>query len=188
MTVPNPFIRALFDYDKTADCGFLSQALGFKFGDVLHVLDCGDEEWWQARKVSPQNEAEEVGFIPSKHRSDKLWVDSRSSAATPNLILFLLLGKKITCSRAFLALFLMLFLFLPLCRVERKEWSRVNTKERVGLFTRGRLTDAASLTLCIPCVNLRCHPSCRTTAETAWALKVITAEHNCAVGAVSYRL
>lgn len=66
------FIRALFDYDKTADCGFLSQALGFKFGDVLHVLDCGDEEWWQARKVSPQNEAEEVGFIPSKHRSEAL--------------------------------------------------------------------------------------------------------------------
>lgn len=63
-------LRALFDYDKTADCGFLSQALGFRFGDVLHVLDCGDEEWWQARKVSPQNEAEEVGFIPSKHRSD----------------------------------------------------------------------------------------------------------------------
>uniref|UniRef100_A0A3B5LAW9 Uncharacterized protein n=1 Tax=Xiphophorus couchianus TaxID=32473 RepID=A0A3B5LAW9_9TELE len=63
------YIRALFDYDKTADCGFLSQALGFKFGDVLHVLDCGDEEWWQARKVCPQNEAEEVGFIPSKHRN-----------------------------------------------------------------------------------------------------------------------
>uniref|UniRef100_A0AAQ5YF34 Discs, large homolog 4a (Drosophila) n=1 Tax=Amphiprion ocellaris TaxID=80972 RepID=A0AAQ5YF34_AMPOC len=67
------YIRALFDYDKTADCGFLSQALGFKFGDVLHVLDCGDEEWWQARKVSPQNEAEEVGFIPSKHRSDTVF-------------------------------------------------------------------------------------------------------------------
>uniref|UniRef100_A0A8C5E6V3 Disks large homolog 4-like n=1 Tax=Gouania willdenowi TaxID=441366 RepID=A0A8C5E6V3_GOUWI len=50
------YIRALFDYDKTADCGFLSQALGFRFGDVLHVMDCGDEEWWQARKVSPQNE------------------------------------------------------------------------------------------------------------------------------------
>uniref|UniRef100_A0A3Q0QV73 Discs large MAGUK scaffold protein 4 n=1 Tax=Amphilophus citrinellus TaxID=61819 RepID=A0A3Q0QV73_AMPCI len=65
------YIRALFDYDKTADCGFLSQALGFKFGDVLHVLDCGDEEWWQARKVSPQNEAEEVGFIPSKHRENE---------------------------------------------------------------------------------------------------------------------
>ncbi|XP_071754339.1 disks large homolog 4 isoform X1 [Centroberyx gerrardi] len=85
------YIRALFDYDKTADCGFLSQALGFRFGDVLHVLDCGDEEWWQARRVSPQNEAEEVGFIPSKHR------------------------------------------------VERKEWSRVNTKERVSsLGSQGR--------------------------------------------------
>uniref|UniRef100_A0A8C6SYN4 Discs, large homolog 4a (Drosophila) n=1 Tax=Neogobius melanostomus TaxID=47308 RepID=A0A8C6SYN4_9GOBI len=65
------YIRALFDYDKTADCGFLSQALSFRFGDVLHVLDCGDEEWWQARKVSPQNEAEEVGFIPSKHRVER---------------------------------------------------------------------------------------------------------------------
>uniref|UniRef100_A0A8C6KW33 Discs large MAGUK scaffold protein 4 n=1 Tax=Nothobranchius furzeri TaxID=105023 RepID=A0A8C6KW33_NOTFU len=72
------YIRALFDYDKTADCGFLSQALGFRFGDVLHVLDCGDEEWWQARKVSPQNEAEEVGFIPSKHRSDLCKVTSVS--------------------------------------------------------------------------------------------------------------
>lgn len=69
-------LRALFDYDKTADCGFLSQALGFRFGDVLHVLDCGDEEWWQARKVSPQNEAEEVGFIPSKQRSGAVFTGS----------------------------------------------------------------------------------------------------------------
>ncbi|XP_031665239.1 disks large homolog 4 isoform X4 [Oncorhynchus kisutch] len=75
------YIRALFDYDKTADCGFLSQAVGFRFGDVLHVLDSGDE-WWQARLVSPPTEAEEVGFIPSKRR------------------------------------------------VERKEWSRMGTKER----------------------------------------------------------
>uniref|UniRef100_A0AAY4DHK0 Discs, large homolog 4a (Drosophila) n=1 Tax=Denticeps clupeoides TaxID=299321 RepID=A0AAY4DHK0_9TELE len=80
------YIRALFDYDKTADCGLLSQAVSFKFGDVLHVLDCGDEEWWQARRVSPQGEGEEVGFIPSKRR------------------------------------------------VERKEWSRLNTKERVSTF------------------------------------------------------
>uniref|UniRef100_A0A3B3RXL5 Discs, large homolog 4a (Drosophila) n=1 Tax=Paramormyrops kingsleyae TaxID=1676925 RepID=A0A3B3RXL5_9TELE len=63
------YIRALFDYDKTADCGFLSQAVGFHFGEILHVLDCGDEEWWQARRVSAQGEADEVGFIPSKRRS-----------------------------------------------------------------------------------------------------------------------
>uniref|UniRef100_A0A672LZM0 Discs large MAGUK scaffold protein 4 n=1 Tax=Sinocyclocheilus grahami TaxID=75366 RepID=A0A672LZM0_SINGR len=65
------FGRALFDYDKTADCGFLSQAVGFKFGDVLHVLDCGDEEWWQACRVSPQGDEEEVGFIPSKRRVER---------------------------------------------------------------------------------------------------------------------
>uniref|UniRef100_A0A3P8YRT5 Discs large MAGUK scaffold protein 4 n=1 Tax=Esox lucius TaxID=8010 RepID=A0A3P8YRT5_ESOLU len=77
------YIRALFDYDKTADCGFLSQAVGFRFGDVLHVLDCGDEEWWQARRVSPQSEAEEVGFIPSK-RGDQMtdWDDSQHSYET----------------------------------------------------------------------------------------------------------
>lgn len=65
------YIRALFDYDKTADCGFLSQAVGFRFGDVLHVLDCGDEEWWQACRVSPQGDEEEVGFIPSKRRVER---------------------------------------------------------------------------------------------------------------------
>ncbi|XP_031428347.1 disks large homolog 4 isoform X2 [Clupea harengus] len=65
------YIRALFDYDKTVDGGFLSQAMGFKFGDVLHVLDCGDEEWWQARRVCPQGEGEDIGFIPSKRRVER---------------------------------------------------------------------------------------------------------------------
>ncbi|XP_073421032.1 disks large homolog 4 isoform X1 [Dendrobates tinctorius] len=76
------YIRALFDYDKTRDCGFLSQALSFKFGDVLHVIDATDEEWWQARRVVP--EGEEVGFIPSKRRVERrewsrLKVKDRSS-------------------------------------------------------------------------------------------------------------
>ncbi|XP_056314789.1 disks large homolog 4 isoform X4 [Danio aesculapii] len=73
------YIRALFDYDKTADCGFLSQAVGFRFGDVLHVLDCADEEWWQACRVSPQGDEEEVGFIPSKRRVErKEWTRLKS--------------------------------------------------------------------------------------------------------------
>uniref|UniRef100_A0A8C1S0C4 Discs large MAGUK scaffold protein 4 n=1 Tax=Cyprinus carpio TaxID=7962 RepID=A0A8C1S0C4_CYPCA len=62
------FIRALFDYDKTADGGFLSQALSFRFGDVLQVFDCSDEEWWQAGKLTPHGELEETGYIPSKRR------------------------------------------------------------------------------------------------------------------------
>uniref|UniRef100_A0A8D0LBV4 Discs large MAGUK scaffold protein 4 n=1 Tax=Sphenodon punctatus TaxID=8508 RepID=A0A8D0LBV4_SPHPU len=60
------YIRALFDYDKTKDCGFLSQALSFRFGDVLHVIDASDEEWWQARRVQPDGDTDEIGFIPSK--------------------------------------------------------------------------------------------------------------------------
>uniref|UniRef100_A0A5G2R8N4 Discs large MAGUK scaffold protein 4 n=1 Tax=Sus scrofa TaxID=9823 RepID=A0A5G2R8N4_PIG len=63
------YIRALFDYDKTKDCGFLSQALSFRFGDVLHVIDASDEEWWQARRVHSDSETDDIGFIPSKRRS-----------------------------------------------------------------------------------------------------------------------
>ena len=60
--------RALFDYDKTKDCGFLSQALSFRFGDMLHVIDASDEEWWQARRVHSDSETDDIGFIPSKRR------------------------------------------------------------------------------------------------------------------------
>lgn len=66
LSLPTP--RALFDYDKTKDCGFLSQALSFHFGDVLHVIDASDEEWWQARRVHPDGDSDEIGFIPSKRR------------------------------------------------------------------------------------------------------------------------
>uniref|UniRef100_A0A8D0HL87 Discs large MAGUK scaffold protein 4 n=1 Tax=Sphenodon punctatus TaxID=8508 RepID=A0A8D0HL87_SPHPU len=65
------YIRALFDYDKTKDCGFLSQALSFRFGDVLHVIDASDEEWWQARRVQPDGDTDEIGFIPSKRRVER---------------------------------------------------------------------------------------------------------------------
>uniref|UniRef100_A0A8C3HG59 Discs large MAGUK scaffold protein 4 n=1 Tax=Chrysemys picta bellii TaxID=8478 RepID=A0A8C3HG59_CHRPI len=63
--------RALFDYDKTKDCGFLSQALSFRFGDVLHVVDASDDEWWQARRVHPDGEGDEIGFVPSKRRVER---------------------------------------------------------------------------------------------------------------------
>uniref|UniRef100_A0A8L0DUH7 Disks large homolog 4 n=1 Tax=Oncorhynchus mykiss TaxID=8022 RepID=A0A8L0DUH7_ONCMY len=65
------YVRALFDYDKTADCGLLSQALGFNFGEVLHVTDCSDEEWWTARRLGQQGQLEELGYIPSKHRVER---------------------------------------------------------------------------------------------------------------------
>ncbi|XP_067310459.1 discs large homolog 1-like protein isoform X6 [Pseudorasbora parva] len=65
------YVRALFDYDKTKDSGLPSQGLNFKFGDILHVVNASDDEWWQARQVTPQGEVEEMGVIPSKIRVEK---------------------------------------------------------------------------------------------------------------------
>ncbi|XP_023821269.1 discs large homolog 1-like protein isoform X2 [Oryzias latipes] len=65
------YVRALFDYDKTKDSGLPSQGLNFKFGDILHVVNASDDEWWQARHVAPKGELEEVGVIPSKRRVEK---------------------------------------------------------------------------------------------------------------------
>ncbi|XP_039528702.1 discs large homolog 1-like protein isoform X17 [Pimephales promelas] len=65
------YVRALFDYDKTKDSGLPSQGLNFSFGDILHVVNASDDEWWQARQVTPQGEVEEMGVIPSKRRVEK---------------------------------------------------------------------------------------------------------------------
>ncbi|XP_028329471.1 discs large homolog 1-like protein isoform X10 [Gouania willdenowi] len=65
------YVRALFDYDKSRDSGLPSQGLNFKFGDVLHVVNASDDEWWQARQLTVQGEVEEVGVIPSKRRVEK---------------------------------------------------------------------------------------------------------------------
>ncbi|XP_068604659.1 discs large homolog 1-like protein [Brachionichthys hirsutus] len=65
------YVRALFDFDKTRDSGLPSQGLDFKFGDILHVVNASDDEWWQARQLTSQGEAEEVGVIPSKKRVEK---------------------------------------------------------------------------------------------------------------------
>ncbi|XP_053354093.1 disks large homolog 1 isoform X5 [Clarias gariepinus] len=65
------YIRALFDYDRTKDTGLPSQGLNFHFGDILHVLNASDDEWWQARPVTADGEVEEIGVIPSKRRVER---------------------------------------------------------------------------------------------------------------------
>ncbi|XP_061550720.1 discs large homolog 1-like protein isoform X2 [Phycodurus eques] len=65
------YVRALFDYDKTRDSGLPSQGLNFKFGDILHVVNASDDEWWQARHTAAAGDVEEVGVIPSKRRVEK---------------------------------------------------------------------------------------------------------------------
>ncbi|XP_070537894.1 discs large homolog 1-like protein isoform X4 [Ptychodera flava] len=65
------YVRALFDYDKTKDSGLPSQGLSFEFGDMLHVVNASDDEWWQARKVGYDGEEGETGVIPSKRRVER---------------------------------------------------------------------------------------------------------------------
>ncbi|XP_063344464.1 disks large homolog 2 isoform X4 [Pelmatolapia mariae] len=65
------YVRALFDYEKSKDSGLPSQGLGFRFGNILHVINASDDEWWQARRVTPHGDSEEMGVIPSKRRVER---------------------------------------------------------------------------------------------------------------------
>ena len=61
-------IRALFDYDSNADDDIPSHGLSFKHGDILHVLNGSDEEWWQAALVGNHGDDGPQGIIPSRKR------------------------------------------------------------------------------------------------------------------------
>ncbi|XP_064414028.1 disks large homolog 2 [Latimeria chalumnae] len=65
------YVRAMFDYEKSKDSGLPSQGLSFKYGDILHVINASDDEWWQARRVTPEGDSEEMGVIPSKRRVER---------------------------------------------------------------------------------------------------------------------
>ncbi|ALC49433.1 dlg1, partial [Drosophila busckii] len=65
------YVRALFDYDPNRDDGLPSRGLPFKHGDILHVTNASDDEWWQARRVLGENEEEQIGIVPSKRRWER---------------------------------------------------------------------------------------------------------------------
>uniref|UniRef100_A0A8C7IJV4 Discs, large homolog 2 (Drosophila) n=1 Tax=Oncorhynchus kisutch TaxID=8019 RepID=A0A8C7IJV4_ONCKI len=65
------YVRAQFDYEKAKDSGLPSQGLSFRYGDILHVINASDDEWWQARRVTPDGDSEEMGVIPSKRRVER---------------------------------------------------------------------------------------------------------------------
>ncbi|XP_016413850.1 disks large homolog 2 isoform X35 [Sinocyclocheilus rhinocerous] len=65
------YVRALFDYERAKDSGLPSQGLSFRYGDILHVINASDDEWWQARRVTLEGDSEEMGVIPSKRRVER---------------------------------------------------------------------------------------------------------------------
>ncbi|XP_028165665.1 disks large 1 tumor suppressor protein isoform X9 [Ostrinia nubilalis] len=64
------YVRALFDYDPVKDDGLPSRGLPFRYGDILHVTNASDDEWWQARRLD-KTEADAIGIIPSKRRWER---------------------------------------------------------------------------------------------------------------------
>uniref|UniRef100_A0A1I8HUK6 Disks large 1 tumor suppressor protein n=1 Tax=Macrostomum lignano TaxID=282301 RepID=A0A1I8HUK6_9PLAT len=55
-----------------ADAGLPSRGLAFRRGDILHVVNASDSEWWQARRLAPgEPDQASMGIIPSKRRVER---------------------------------------------------------------------------------------------------------------------
>ncbi|KAK9884887.1 hypothetical protein WA026_009123 [Henosepilachna vigintioctopunctata] len=65
------YVRALFDYDPIKDDGLPSRGLAFQYGDILHVTNASDDEWWQARRVLNGGDEQGMGIVPSKRRWER---------------------------------------------------------------------------------------------------------------------
>lgn len=66
------FVRALFDYDPVRDSGLPGKGLSFRYGDILHVTNASDDEWWQAKKLLGDGGVDQgLGIIPSKSRIER---------------------------------------------------------------------------------------------------------------------
>lgn len=63
-------VRALFDYDPLKDSDLPGRGLSFRYGDILHVTNASDEEWWQAYRLVPRADTG-FGIIPSKNRVER---------------------------------------------------------------------------------------------------------------------
>lgn len=53
------------------ETGVPHRSLQFRYGDILHVLNYTDDDWWTARRVSENGAEGEDGVVPSKKRVEK---------------------------------------------------------------------------------------------------------------------
>lgn len=68
-TAKGLFIRALFQYAAEDDSENPGKGVSFKFGDVFHVVNALDDDWWQVQKVIPEEDS--LGVIPSQQRVER---------------------------------------------------------------------------------------------------------------------
>ena len=61
-------VRALFNYEPEDDDYIPCRELGISFlrGDILHVIDQEDPNWWQAYRDKEDQQHVLAGLIPSK--------------------------------------------------------------------------------------------------------------------------
>lgn len=159
------YSRALFDYEKSRDSGLPSQGLSFKYGDILHVINASDDEWWQARRVTPHGDSEEMGVIPSKRRYVAVQPFLRSgNSEWAKMYFFPGVFSQNWAGYTFISSPINHFSGYLLDRVERKERARLKTVKfnaRPGSFDSKGVSDCARVKwwrdhyyLRIPSVNL----------------------------------
>uniref|UniRef100_A0A1I7X4F3 SH3 domain-containing protein n=1 Tax=Heterorhabditis bacteriophora TaxID=37862 RepID=A0A1I7X4F3_HETBA len=44
------YVKALFDYDPSRDVGVPPRSMVFQYGDILHIINSSDDDWWTAKK------------------------------------------------------------------------------------------------------------------------------------------
>lgn len=45
--------------------------MAFHYGDILHIINSSDDDWWTAKKVAENGDEGPEGVIPSKRRVEK---------------------------------------------------------------------------------------------------------------------
>ncbi|KAI6657339.1 hypothetical protein LOD99_87 [Oopsacas minuta] len=65
------FIRPFYDFSaqQVPDCSFIDVLLPFNKGEILRLLSCHDDEWWEAKQLVDAPEAV-PGLIPAKKKED----------------------------------------------------------------------------------------------------------------------
>ncbi|CAJ0954623.1 unnamed protein product, partial [Mesorhabditis belari] len=80
-------LRALFDYDPEDDVYVPCKELALKFqrGDILHVINTTDENWWQAYREGDDPSHSLAGLVPSSsfHQQVVMYTDELEKEKRP---------------------------------------------------------------------------------------------------------
>ncbi|CAH8597169.1 unnamed protein product [Schistosoma turkestanicum] len=132
------YVRALFDYDPNMDNGLPSRGLQFQHGDILHVVNASDREWWQAKRISSISDFENVNHINAMqpttnchaiNNTDNNNSSSSNNNSTMNGITQQQQSTSLISSTSGLGI-------IPSCqRIERRQRTRLKRVNFVGKVT-----------------------------------------------------